>query len=310
MTFDPSNYQDTILIAGGDYSADFFSQGHAPPPLWERANLDQPDIVRSCAVRFLQAGADILVTPTDRANEVALAEMSASGEISRQQITAINRQGAMLCRQAVAACGQSSAKVFGGVGPVELLLSLGEIKEDVLFAAYAAQVEALADGGVDAILCRGFTEIQALCIAVEAAQKNVSPDLSVVGSMVFDCGADFTETAMGVTVPQACQGLVQAGATIVGCDHGEYPDAAASVVTLLRASCDLPIWAEINAGQPELRDGRAVYLEPPEQFGTRLEALAASGASFIGGAGGATAQHVAALSQARRRYLEKVRRRG
>lgn len=307
VTFVPADYRSSILIAAGDISAEFLLKDRLAPDLLEQVNLRAPDIVRDAAGRFLDGGADILVTLTDGANEVAMAESLASGDLTADQVLAMNRQGAELCRQAVIAHRGSSALVFGAIGPVDGLLALGEISEDALMAAYAAQAEALVAGGADAVLCRSFTEIRMLRLAVEAAMKGVT--VPVIGSMAFDSGADYAETVMGVSVPSACVELVQAGVAVIGCDRSTFPDSAASVVSLLRDSCDLPIWAEVNAGQPEFGDPLPTYPETPEKFAARLEPLAAAGARFIGGGRGVTAAHIAAFAAARDRYLRKAQRR-
>lgn len=306
VTFVPADYRSSILIAAGGMSAEFPAKDRLAPGLLEQVNLRAPDIVRDAAGRFLDGGADILVTLTDGANDIAMAESLESGDLTADHVVAMNRQGAELCRQAVIARRGSSAFVFGAIGPVERLLTLGEISEDALLAAYAAQAEALAASGADAVLCRSFTEIRMLRLAVEAAMKVVN--VPVIGSMAFDSGADYTETVMGVSVPSACAELLQAGVAVIGCDGSAFPDSAASVVSLLRDSCDLPIWAEVNAGQPEFGDPLPTYPETPEQFAARLEPLAGAGARFIGGGRGVTAAHIAALAAARDHFLQKTQR--
>jgi methionine synthase I (cobalamin-dependent) len=307
VTFVPADYRSSILIAAGDISAEFSAADRLAPGLLEHVNLRAPDIVRDAAGRFLDGGAEVLVTLTDGANDVAAAESLASGELTADQVIAMNRQGAELCRQAVLARRGSSAFVFGAIGPVEGLLTLSEVSEDALLAAYSAQAEALVAGGVDAVLCRSFTEMKMLRIAVEAARKVV--DVPIIGSMTFDSGADYTETVMGVSVPSACAELLQAGVAVIGCDRSAFPDSSASVVSLLRDSCDLPIWVEVDAGRPEFGDPLPTYPETPEQFAARLEPLAGAGACFIGGGRGATAAHIAAIAGAGDHYLRRTQRR-
>lgn len=301
MAFDPANYRKKITLAGGDFSVEYRVRALPPTGRFEPAILQSPDIIQAIAESFLAAGATVLVTSTDRANAASAVDLGLDEATTMEQVRTINRNAAVLCRQAVAEVAPSSALVFGGIGPVEQLLSLEEIDFSVLSAAYHAQAHALAEGGADAILCRSFTELEALCLAVTAAKQ--ATGLPVIGSMAFDCGPQHTETSMGVTVPQACAAL--AGADGVGCDHAEYPDRLPEIVSLVRDSSDLPIWVEINAGRAELIDGQARFPETPQVFGERLEAVARAGASFIGGGYGATASHIAALEKARERYLAK-----
>jgi methionine synthase I (cobalamin-dependent) len=131
--------------------------------------------------------------------------------------------------------------------------------------------------------------------------------LPVIGSMTFDSGPEQVETALGTTVPQACAEMAEAGAAVVGCDCGDSPDSAPAVVSLIRQSCDLPIWVKVDAGQPELVEGRVVYPETPQEFAGRLKPLAQQGANFVGGCCGASAGHIAALAAIRNKPRRKQR---
>jgi methionine synthase I (cobalamin-dependent) len=195
--------------------------------------------------------------------------------------------------------------VFGAVGPIERLLLLDEIGESALSEAYARQAEALAAGGADAILCRSFVEVGALVVAIRAAIQ--ATGLPVIGSMTFDSGPEQVETALGTTVPQACAEMAEAGAAVVGCDCGDSPDSTPAVVSLIRQSCGLPIWVKVDAGLPELVEGRVVYPETPPEFAGRLESLVQEGANFVGGCCGASAGHVAALATIRNQPRRKQR---
>ncbi|MFH1418018.1 MAG: homocysteine S-methyltransferase family protein [Planctomycetota bacterium] len=302
MTFSPGDYRNQLLIAAGDSRGELLLRGWSFSDPIERANLTRPQLVRDAAEAFLDAGADVLVTITHGANAVALAQGSESGHPGEVDVGEINRRGAELFRAAVSDYPAGGRYVLGGIGPVEQLLMLDEIEEQALYDAYAAQAKALASGGVDGILCQSFTELDSLLVAVRAAIATTN--LPVIGAMTFDSGAERTETALGVTAPQACEALMDAGAAGVGCDGGESPDGVAGAVALVRASGESPIWASISPGLPELMDGEVVYPESPEDFASRLPVLVDAGASFVGGGRGTSVEHIAALAQAKRRLFE------
>ncbi|MCG8409464.1 MAG: homocysteine S-methyltransferase family protein [Phycisphaerales bacterium] len=307
VVFDPADYRNEIVLGGGDWAVELSARGVLQTGLWERTYVDQPDIVREISSAFLDAGAAVLVTNTDRVNDVALAKSLESGDIAPEDISAINRAASAAFRSAADGFSGPTPSVFGTIGPVEPLMTLNEIKESVLLAAYRTQSEALAAGGADAIVCRSFTELEALLVAVQGAKEGSG--LPVVGSMTFDCGPEYTETTMGVTVPQACQALTKAGVSMVGCDRGEYPDGTVSIVTLFRASCDLPIWVEINAGQAELEEERSVYAETPKAYSERFKPIAEAGATMIIGGYGASVEHIVEMARVRERYLKKAKHR-
>ncbi len=319
MTFSPRDYRSKLLIAGGDFLGELRLRGWSTSDPIERANLTQSEIVCDAAEAFLDAGAELLVTITHGANAAATwkspngkapnikpidkPEISASEAMEAvAEFAEINRRGAEIFREAVSDFPVGGRYVLGGIGPVERLLMLGEIEEQALFDAYAAQAQSLASGGVDGILCQSFTELESLLVAVRAA--TTTTNLPVIGAMTFDSGADRTETTLGVTPPQACEALAEAGAAGLGCDGGECSDGVVGAVTLMRASGDSPIWASISPGLPELVDGEIVYPESPEDFASRLPVLLEAGASFVGGGRGGSSEHIAALAQVRRRLFE------
>jgi len=262
----------------------------------EQANLRRPEIVKDIADAFLDAGAGVLVANTAGANRITLASMVQAEEISEGDIAAMARQGAAICRAAISDWPGSDCLVFGEMGPTGKLLLLDEIDATELYSAYAAQAEALAEGGADAIICQSFTEIESLCVAIRAAVGGTG--LPVIGSMSFDCGADRTETTLGVTPPQACAAMLEAGACVIGADCGVSPDDLPAAVALMRQSCQVPIWVKVNAGTPQVQEGRVVYPETPEEFARRLPALVKAGANLVGGCCGASAEHIASLAAA------------
>lgn len=295
MTPSLADYRGKLLLAGPDWRLELFARGWPRSAMIEQANLTKPDIVRHSADAALDAGADILVTNTEAANVVGLADRIESGEIDVDAVMELNRRGAALCRSAVSDEPTARTLVFGAIGPVEPLLTLDEIEESVLESAYASQVAALADGGVDAIICRHFSELAALLVAVRAAKVAKLP---IVACMVFDCGADYRETALGVTVPQACAALIEAGVAMVGCDDGENPDSTVGIVASIRSATTLPIWAALKAGLPQLIDGKIVYPEKPSDYSIRLKALVKAGANVIAGGSGVSTDHLAAMAAA------------
>ncbi|MCZ6817758.1 MAG: homocysteine S-methyltransferase family protein [Planctomycetota bacterium] len=300
MAFNPADYRDRILIAGPDLAAEIISRGWSNPGQIEQAVLVRPELVRDAADVFVDAGAEILLTPTARASGL---RPTFSGEPSpdvSSDVVKANQAAAAVLRDSADGGPSGNGLVFGVVGPPPGLLALNEVKRDDLRSAYEAQIKGLADGGADAILCQSFSEIETLNIAVEAAGS--ACELPLIGCMTFDCGPDRVESSSGVSVPRICSSLSDAGVAAVGCDGGESPDSVPAVVALMRESCDLPIWATVAAGLPDWVEGRLVYAETPQEYGERLSALAAAGATFIGGGGGATPDHIAAMAAARLRH--------
>lgn len=287
----PVNLQDycsTPRVACGDWRLELGTRVASRPEIWDLASIASADMVRLVADSFLDAGSDILTTYTPRANAVALS----SGPVAE-----VNRQWAALCRAAIESHPRKNRLLLGTIGPVEPLIALNEITADRLESAYNEQASSLAAGGVDGVLCHGFTELAALRAAVSAADKTGLP---VIACMTFDSAAEPPTTALGVTIAQAIAELSDAGAAAVGGDTGDNPESTVDLVTAMRKATQIPLWATITPGTPQLVDGCVVYPEKPVDFASRAPALRKAGASIIAGGRGVSAAHIAALVSARK----------
>lgn len=282
MALDLGTLRGGRRLADGAWGTLLQQRGARPGELVECWNLDRPTEVRAVARAYVEAGARIVLTNTFRANRFVLER-----EGLADQVSAINAAGARLSR---AAAG-GGVLVFGSIGPSGKLLMRRDVSPAELADAFGMQARALADGGVDAILCETFFDLDELRIAVEAGR---AAGLPVIASMTFDSGADQTRTMMGVRPEQAAAALANAGAGAVGCNCGVGIETCIAIVRRMRAVTALPIWAKPNAGLPQQRAGAVEYLQTPEQFAEHVPALLAAGADVVGGCCGTTPAFIAA----------------
>lgn len=295
MAFDTAGYRTQVIVADGDWRAEFLLRGWEPGVPPGLAIRQRPDIVRDTAAAFLDAGARVLVTSTTVLHAWSSDWAVALGD---EELTALNREWAVVLR-AVATDHGADARILGALGPTDRLLLLKETTEAELQDAWSAQAEGLAAGGVDAIFCRGFSEIEALCVAVRAARK--ATGLPVLASPAFGYGQGLMETSLGVTAPQACAALSEAGVACVGGEMTGVPDAAPDIIRIMRVSAALPLWVTISAGMPHILDRAVIYPDTPEEFAARLAPLVQAGVNFVAGGPGAGVAHIAALTVAANR---------
>ncbi len=255
----------------------------APADLW---NLAHPERVRAVAAGYVEAGSRVILTNTFRANRIAL---SAHGAADRT--VEINRAGVRLSREAAA----GTAAVFASAGPTGKLLVSGDVTEDELRAAFAEQMEALAEAGPDAILLETFADLTEAAIALEAARATGLP---VIVSFVFDSGRNGDRTMMGVTPEKAAHAVEAAGASAAGANCGRGIAGYIDICARMRAATSLPIWMKPNAGLPEIADGKASYLTSASDFAGRVPDLVRAGANFVGGCCGSNPEFIAATVQA------------
>lgn len=285
--------QDLILLDGA-MGTQLFASGIEAGKCNDYLNIESPDIVSGIHKAYLQAGSDAILTNTFGANRFALARHGLAEEVDR-----INTAGAKLARQAAG----EEKYVLGDIGPTgDFLKPLGNLEPDDLRNAFAQQAKALAAGGADGLAIQTITALDEVAIAIEAV-KSVCDGLPVFASFAFDSAGGDYRTMMGVDVASAVSKAVLLEVDAVGFNCGtatldEYVGLTDKIVSAVKASGrDVPIFAEPNAGKPELVDGKAVYKVSPEDFASALEKIHSLGVNIIGGCCGTTPTHIEAVAK-------------
>jgi len=260
-----------VILTDGAWGTELQALGLGPDELPDLWNLAHPERVEQVARAYVEAGSEIILTNTFRANR-----LGAGGRILPPALAEVNRAGVEISRRAAA----GRARVFASIGPSGKLLIEGAVTEDELRAAFSEQAEALCAAGADGLLIETMSDLTEAAIAVAAAKAT---GLVVVASMVFDSGKNRDRTMMGVSPEQAAEALAAAGADVIGANCGNGIAAYVPICARLRAATGLPVWIKPNAGLPELEAGRVVYRTSPEEFARHVPELVRAGANYIGG---------------------------
>ncbi|WP_165233667.1 homocysteine S-methyltransferase family protein [Aquisphaera insulae] len=277
-----------VVITDGAWGTEMQARGLAigqPGDLW---NLERPADVLAVARSYIDSGSHVILTNTFRGNAVALAAIGLADRVAE-----INRRGAEISREAARA--RPGVRVFGSMGPTGKVLATGEIGPEAVTSAFASQAEALAAGGVDALLFETFSDVEEARLAVRSARPLGLP---IVVSFAFDAGKKKDRTMMGVTPEAVGQAMAEEGADAVGANCGAGPDAFPSICRRLGESSGLPVWIKPNAGIPALDAGKAVYTMTPEDFAGHAAPIIEAGARFLGGCCGTSPAFVQALTKA------------
>jgi 5-methyltetrahydrofolate--homocysteine methyltransferase len=275
------------LLCDGGMGTQLQEAGLEPGACGEAWNLDQPERVLAIQRSYVKAGSDCLTTNTFGASRIMLER---HGE--RDRVVEINQAGARIAR---AAFGDRQGWVLGDLGPFGGMMEpYGEILRSEVESAFLEQARALVEGGVDAILVETQTALEELEIGVMAARE--AGARCIIGSMAFDAMFDSEEvrTMMGVSPEQAAERMVEMGVDIVALNCGSGVDMVKAQETIrrYRASCDRPLMAQPNAGQPELEDLRTVYRQTPDDMAAGVGGLLDAGAVIVGGCCGSTPAHI------------------
>lgn len=262
---------DGPVITDGAWGTQLQARGLASGECPDGWNLTHPERVEEVARAYVEAGSQVILTNTFRANRIALVGSGLEGSLE-----AINRAGVAISRRAAG----DNAAVFASIGPSGKLLPAGEVDPDKLFEAFSEQARALAEAGADALLVETMADLEEARIALAAALETKKP---VVVSMVFDSGRKKDRTMMGNTPEQCARELAGAGAELIGANCGCGVEGYVEIARRMHAVGGLPIWIKANAGLPELVDGKSVWHMGPEGFAEYVPALLEAGARFLGG---------------------------
>lgn len=275
-----------VLISDGAWGTQLQARGLPVGTIPDTWNLSHPEQVEAVARAYVEAGSQVILTNSFRANAIAMRSSSAA------DLEAINRAAVELSKKAAG----SQALVFASIGPAGKMLLSGEVSAEQLIAAFSAQAQSLAAAGADALLIETMSDPEEARLAVQAAKTTGLP---VIASFAFDSGKNKDRTMMGTTPEVVAAAMVDAGADGVGANCGVGVEFAAPICERLRAACDLPVWIKPNAGLPVMEGAAIHYATTAEYFASFFSALRDAGASFVGGCCGSTPEFICALVAAR-----------
>ena len=258
-------------------------------------NLTRPDAVRDVHRRYLEAGADITTTNTFTATSIGQADYGL-----QKLVTEMNLQGAQLARQAADEVG--GRFVAGSIGPMNVTLSLSPRVEDPayravsfdqVYTAYAEQVQALADGGVDMLLIETIFDTLNAKAAIKAAH-DIAPQLPLwISVTITDLSG---RTLSGQTVEAFWRSIEHANPLVTGvnCSLGAA-EIRPHIMELSRLAGTYTA-CHPNAGLP---NAFGAYDQAPDETGRLLAEFAAAGTvNVVGGCCGTTPEHIERIAAA------------
>ncbi len=308
------------ILADGAMGTMLYASGAGLDDCFDALNLDAPASVAVVHRAYLAAGAAILKTNTFGANRFKLEPFGLAGKVRQ-----INRAGARLAREAREIAG-SDALVAGSIGPTgRTLAPFGALPPAEARAAFAEQIGALLEGGVDFVLLETFGNVEEILQAIAAARA--ACDLPIVASMTF---AEDGRTIAGSSPAEVVDALAPLGLAAIGANCSVGPQRLLPVVTAMahaladRAATpagtgnghgadpdsngasseatggeDGPWLACMpNAGWPAQVAGRVIYPSSPEYFADFARRAASLGVRIVGGCCGTTPEHTGAMGAA------------
>ncbi|MFI6512572.1 methionine synthase [Streptosporangium sp. NPDC050855] len=258
-------------------------------------NLTRPDVILDIHRQYLAAGADITTTNTFTATSIGQADYGLESLVHE-----MNLRAAQLARQAADEAG--GRFVAGSIGPLNVTLSLSPRVEDPAYravsfdevrAAYAEQIRALDEGGVDLLLIETIFDTLNAKAAVAAARE-VAPHLPLwISVTIVDLSG---RTLSGQTVEAFWSAIRHADPLVVGVNCSLGAEQMRPHVAELARFADTYTASHPNAGLPNAFGG---YDEKPEETAALLGEFATSGmVNIVGGCCGTSPAHIAKIAAA------------
>lgn len=277
------------LLADGATGTNYFMEGLTsgePPEFW---TVDHPDRVKGLHQRFVDAGADIILTNTFGCNPQRLKLHKAEARTYE-----LAKRAAELAGE-VADAAPRPVVVGGSVGPTgELFEPLGALTHEVAVASFAEEIRGLRDGGADVVWIETMSAPEEVHAAATAAIQEGMP---YVATCSFDTAG---RTMMGLlpasfdaVFDQEPQAPLAIGAN---CGVG----ASDILVTILEMGTTSvkPLISKGNCGVPQFQGTEIVYSGTPDLMGKYAALAVDAGARIIGGCCGTTPEHLAHMRAA------------
>jgi methionine synthase I (cobalamin-dependent) len=278
------------LLADGATGTNYFQMGLVSgdaPELW---NVDHPERVRELHRRFIEAGADIILTNSFGGNRHRLKLHNDQHRVRELNMAAVKNA------RAEADASTRTVYVAGSMGPTgEIFMPVGSMPHEEGVEAFAEQAMALKEAGADVLWIETMSSEEELRAAVEGAAR---ADLPMVTTMSFDTNG---RTMMGMT-PAAFGAITksldhQPCAIGANCGTGAS-ELIATVMGITHARPDAAVVAKGNCGIPQYVDGAIHYTGTPELMADYARIALDAGAKIIGGCCGTSPEHLASMRHA------------
>ena len=241
--------------------------------------LTRPDVIKDIHHKYLEAGADIIETNTFNAQRISMADYHMQ-DLCRE----INLAAAGLAREMAdeytAKTPHKPRFVAGSVGPTNKTCSMSPdvnnpalraLTYDELAAAYQEQMEALLEGGVDALLIETIFDslnAKAAIYAAETAMKKIGHEVPLMLSVTVSDIAG--RTLSGQTLDAFLASVQRAPIFSIGLNCSFGAKQLKPFLEGLAARAPYYISAYPNAGLP---NSLGQYDQTPEEMASDEEAL-------------------------------------
>src|SRR5215204_2731144 len=277
------------ILADGAMGTMLHTRGVGFEKCFDELNLQNPSAVAEIHRAYIEAGAQLIITNTFGANRFKLTKHGLQDDVIE-----INKAGVDLAKRVVSASFRN-VLVAGDVGPLGVRIApFGRVQPEQAREAFAEQIQALAEAGVDLIVLETFSDLYEIREATRAAKEVC--DLPVIASVTFTRD---DRTVLGDEPMKVARTLRDAGADVLGVNCSGGPAQLLRILKQMKQAVpDGKFWVKPNAGWPEQVGGRIMYPADADYFGDYALSFRETGAVIVGGCCGTTPQHISVMRKA------------
>ncbi len=261
--------------------------------------LTRPDVIADIHRKYLDAGADLITTCTFSSQRVSMADYQVE-DYCRE----MNLAGAKIARQLAdeytAKTPMKPRFVLGDVGPTNKTLSISpdvnnpalrSLTYDELVDAYVEQMEALLEGGVDALLIETIFDSLNAKAAIYAAEKAMESQKRRVPLMLSITVSDTAgRTLSGQTLEAFLASVQHADIFSIGLNCSFGARQLKPFLKVLAEKAPYYISAHPNAGLP---NSLGLYDQTPDMMAEQVKEYVDEGlVNILGGCCGTTEKFI------------------
>lgn len=250
----------------------------------EKANSDNPNVVKQIHKDYISAGARLIRTNTFATNTLAL-------ECSQEEVVKEIQKAYQLAKEAVEESGLANEKIYiaGDIGPI----SRGGQTIQELQEEYELICKTFIELGAEVLVFETFPDL----VMIESVIKRIK-DKSNVFIITQFCVNQYGYSASGISAKKLLDTASKIEAIdAVGFNCGIGPAHLYQILKKLDLNIGKYLTALPNASYPKMRQNRLVFMENVNYFATQIKEITNLGIDFVGGCCGTNPNHIHALRE-------------
>lgn len=273
-----NKFNNKFIFFDGAMGTMLQKSGLQPGELPEILNVTHAEIIRKIHRKYLEAGADIIISNTFGANEL---KYNSSDYTIEDVITA----GVKIAKEEAACKGKLVALDLGPIGQV--MEPTGNLGFETAYRLFKNQVIIGEKAGADLILIETMSDLYEAKAAVLAAKEDTS--LPIFCTMTFQQDG---RTLMGTDPKTMVVTLEGLGVDALGVNCSLGPAELQVIVDEILEYSSLPVLVQPNAGLPRYDGENTIYDITPEKFSENMAIMAKKGVRILGGCCGTDARFI------------------